>query len=133
MYGKLLDLIRDSTELVSIKVNKKGFALVELLAVIVVISIIVTIAVPSIGRIIFKSEKEVCEANVAMIERVYEGYLDLKGLDHSNELFSQYMIDNGFDDDYDSYNYIDGRVYCSVHSVHDEEPDLDEDTNVPYL
>jgi type IV pilus assembly protein PilA len=47
--------------------NKKGFTLVELLAVIVILAIILAIAVPSISGMINNSKKSSFEANVKMI------------------------------------------------------------------
>ncbi len=47
--------------------NKKGFTLVELLAVIVILAIILAIAVPSISSMITNSKKSSFEANVKMI------------------------------------------------------------------
>jgi type IV pilus assembly protein PilA len=49
------------------KKNKKGFTLVELLAVIVILAIILAIAVPSISSMIANSKKNSFEANVKMI------------------------------------------------------------------
>jgi type IV pilus assembly protein PilA len=49
------------------KNNKKGFTLVELLAVIVILAIILAIAVPSISGMITNSKKSAFEANVKMI------------------------------------------------------------------
>jgi type IV pilus assembly protein PilA len=49
------------------KNNRKGFTLVELLAVIVILAIILAIAVPSISSMIANSKKNSFEANVKMI------------------------------------------------------------------
>ncbi|MFC3040113.1 competence type IV pilus major pilin ComGC [Virgibacillus xinjiangensis] len=46
--------------------KEKGFTLVELLAVIVILGIIVAIAVPAVGSIIDSSEKDAHEANVEL-------------------------------------------------------------------
>lgn len=48
--------------------NSKGFTLVELLAVIVILGIIVAIAVPAVGGIINKAETGASEAEVELIE-----------------------------------------------------------------
>lgn len=47
--------------------NKKGFTLVELLAVIVILAIILAIAVPGISGIINNSRRSAFEADVKMI------------------------------------------------------------------
>jgi type IV pilus assembly protein PilA len=48
--------------------KEKGFTLVELLAVIVILGIILAIAIPAIGNVIDKSENQAHEANKALIE-----------------------------------------------------------------
>ncbi|WP_396126082.1 type II secretion system protein [Cytobacillus firmus] len=52
-----------------IKINSKGFTLVEVLAVIAVLGIITAIALLSIGGIIEKSRRDVCDANTVEIEK----------------------------------------------------------------
>ena len=53
--------------------NKKGFTLVELLAVIVILAIILAIAVPTISSLILSQRTAAFEANVKML---------LKGIDY---------------------------------------------------
>lgn len=53
--------------------NKKGFTLVELLAVIVILAIILAIAVPSISDMIKNSKRNAFEADVKLI---------IKGIDY---------------------------------------------------
>ncbi|HHU18797.1 MAG TPA: type II secretion system protein [Bacilli bacterium] len=47
--------------------GEKGFTLVELLAVIVILGIIVAIAIPAIGKVIEKAEEDADKAEVTMI------------------------------------------------------------------
>lgn len=47
--------------------NKKGFTLVELLAVIVILAVILTIAVPNMFKIINKSKEDTYNNQVTMI------------------------------------------------------------------
>lgn len=47
--------------------NYKGFTLVELLAVIVILAVILTIAVPNVMKIIEKSKKDSFESTAAMM------------------------------------------------------------------
>lgn len=54
------------------KLKKKGFTLVELLAVIVILAIILAIAIPSITGIIDKQRRNAFEANVKMIVKGIE-------------------------------------------------------------
>lgn len=61
--------------------NEKGFTLVELLAVIVILGIIVAIAIPAIGNVIEKAGKNADEAEVGMVfdaARLYEVEADNK-------------------------------------------------------
>ena len=48
--------------------NKKGFTLVELLAVIIILAIIATISVPSTLNVINYTKEKACEEQVKMIE-----------------------------------------------------------------
>lgn len=47
--------------------NKKGFTLVELLGVIVILSVLVLIAIPIVNNIVKKSQKQIKESNVITI------------------------------------------------------------------
>lgn len=44
------------------KLNKKGFTLVEVLAVVVILGIIMLIAIPNVNKLIMRNKKENCEA-----------------------------------------------------------------------
>lgn len=67
--------------------GEKGFTLVELLAVIVILGIIVAIAIPAIGTVIEKAEEDADEAAVEMI-------LDATRLyDIQNEEEAPYSVD----------------------------------------
>lgn len=61
--------------------NAKGFTLVELLAVIVILGIIVAIAVPAIGNIISDARSSATDAEIELIE-------DAARLAHANEEFT---------------------------------------------
>jgi type IV pilus assembly protein PilA len=56
-----------------LKNNKKGFTLVELLAVIVILAVILAIAVPSISTVMDSAKKSAFEDNVKLI---------IKGIDY---------------------------------------------------
>lgn len=55
--------------------NKKGFTLVELLAVIVILAVILTIAVPNMVKIINKSKEDTYNNQVTMIKNAADKYL----------------------------------------------------------
>ncbi|MFY2157807.1 type IV pilin protein [Cytobacillus firmus] len=67
----------------------------ELLAVIAVLGIIAAIAVLSIGGIIEKSRRDVCDANTSEVGRQYERHLHLEKVEHSEAVFGQFLMDFG--------------------------------------
>lgn len=58
------------------KLNKKGFTLVELLAVLVILVVIMTIAIPSVASSIERSKNKQKNAKIELIESAAEIYLD---------------------------------------------------------
>ncbi len=58
-----------------VKKNQKGFTLVELLAVIVILGIIAMIAVPAIGNIIDGTREDSRDASILMIRDAAQTYL----------------------------------------------------------
>lgn len=62
--------------------NRKGFTLVEVLAVLIVLGIIATIAYPIVTSSIERSEEKAYEEQVSAIEREAKRW----ALDHSEEL-----------------------------------------------
>jgi len=69
---------------------KKGFTLVELLAVIVILAVILVIAVPGISNVLNSSKKSAFESNGKMIIKA----VDLKRETESNFNVSNINIDN---------------------------------------
>lgn len=62
--------------------NKRGLTLIELLAVIVIIGLLSSIAVISVLGLIKDTEEDVCEANSRQLEKDYHRKLLLNGVDH---------------------------------------------------
>lgn len=54
--------------------NEKGFTLVELLAVIVILGIILAITIPSVGGIISNAKKDTHDANMGLFENAARLY-----------------------------------------------------------
>lgn len=99
-----------------IEMNNKGFTLVELLATIVVISIILTIVSISVGPIVKKYEKNLSKTQISIIEEAANVYYLKEGIKNSYENRSfkicvnlDYLIKN---------DYIEDE---SVKSIYDNE------------
>ena len=73
-------------------INAKGFTLVEVLAVVVILGIITGIATLSVNKIIEKSKLEVCNANIIEIEREYESQLVLSTSTHNDVQFKAFLM-----------------------------------------
>ena len=54
--------------------KRRAFTLVELLVVVAIIAILVSIIMPSLGRVRILAEEAKCCSNLAQIQRAYHGY-----------------------------------------------------------
>jgi len=70
---------------------EKGFTLIEVLAVIVIIGVLSSLAVPAVGQLIEKAEADVCDVIRSEIDRLYQDHLVLDALEHSDVLFLQFL------------------------------------------
>jgi len=114
--------------------NEKGFTLIEVLAVIVMIGILASIAALSVGHLINKAEADVCYVNRTEIGRLYQHYLVLDVLEHSDVLFVAFS--GGFDNTFPiggSYRFVDGEVVCDLNSELESEEEDQDDNGVPCL
>ena len=76
--------------------KKKGFTLVELLAVIVILAVILTIAVPAVKKTIDNAKKKSAENDAIMIKNIAEKYYtsnldkdeEITGIDLSTDTLS---------------------------------------------
>ncbi|PXW90032.1 type IV pilus assembly protein PilA [Streptohalobacillus salinus] len=75
--------------------NEKGFTLVELLAVIVILGIIVAIAIPAIGNIIDTAEDDATAAEEQLVVDAARLYDIQEGID-SDVTTVQDVIDEGY-------------------------------------
>ncbi|WP_182200450.1 prepilin-type N-terminal cleavage/methylation domain-containing protein [Paraliobacillus salinarum] len=92
--------------------NEKGFTLVELLAVIVILGIIIAIAVPAIGSIIDKAETDASESQKELI-------IDAAKLADANNEFTgatenvmtvEELVSAGYLEDSDDSDFPSGSV-----------------------
>jgi prepilin-type N-terminal cleavage/methylation domain-containing protein len=120
------------------RIKSRGFTLIEVITVVAILGVISGIAVLSVMGIIEKSRRDVCNVNVIQFERMYESFLDLEGIEHSNIIFAQYQQDYGEDiyPENGDISYVDGEVRCSLHQKDSDGGDDDsgeEEDDVPYL
>jgi len=123
------------------KLNNKGFTLVEIMMVVAIMAVLVAVMIPS-----FASYKEtlkvgVCDFKCSQAEEMYEVYLTMKDLNHTENLFTQFLVEYGEDicPDGSDVRYVDGTVQCLVHSIgenedsENDEGSGDDGGTVPFL
>ena len=74
-----------------IKLNKKGFTLVELLVVLVILVVIMAIAIPSVTSSLERSKQKQKNSKIELMESAAEIYVDRHKNEYSNES-STYQI-----------------------------------------
>lgn len=92
--------------------DNKGFTLVELLAVILLLGIILTITLFSVNRTVKESENKISEIQIEKIEKSAEIYYLKEGINNSNDDIEHcvnlsYLIEYGYLDNsnvIDAYN-----------------------------
>jgi hypothetical protein len=103
-----------------------------LLAVIVILGIVFSIAVISLGGTKERTEEDVCAANREELENQYGRHLLSEDVEHRDVVFSSFL--NEFGSEVcpvgGGVRYSDGHVDCSVHTSDNEN---EEDDGVPYL
>ncbi|MDC3423490.1 prepilin-type N-terminal cleavage/methylation domain-containing protein [Aquibacillus sp. 3ASR75-11] len=128
--------IKDRINPLRIKnLNSKGFTLLEIMVVLAILGILVVIVVPSVIGTKEKAEQEVCRANRVQLERWYESYLVSEGIEHTDEMFVQYLQDYGKNicPAKGEIRYVNGKVECSIHSSDGDGSNENEEEVVPFL
>ena len=115
------------------KVNysDEGYTLIELILVVGITGVLTSIGVPTVGRYVKSVKERVCEMNILELQKGYEIYLELEGVEHSRvtlqDYLSQYEVEvcpaGG------EVRYVEDEIKCSQHS----EEEAEEDEDVPYL
>lgn len=110
----------------------KGFTMIEIIIVISIIAILTAIAVPNYLGYVKEAKATVCRVNCVQIEKMYEMYLEIEGIEHTDVGFEEFVRDNGMDicPEHGVITYVDGMLKCSVHVGED---DSEGDGDVPYL
>ena len=76
--------------------RNKGFTLIEILVVIAFIVIVSAIVFPKFVGYTEAAKDQVCNSNCKTIKGAYNEYLEIEKLEHSEAIFNQYIIDNGY-------------------------------------
>lgn len=111
----------------------KGFTLIEVIVVMVIMAILSMVIVPACFEYINKARERVCRANCLQIQRMYDAHLTLENRMHSDIEFNNFLLK--YDDTTcpsEGYiTYVDGKVMCIMHQG--DEKSEDDDNEVPIL
>lgn len=112
------------------KSNKKGLALVELIVVIAILAVLTVIVVPRFKSYTEKAREQVCNTNRNELDRMYNMYLVIEDINHTEKIFEEYF--RRYWEDIcpkdGSISYDNGQVKCSIHFKGSEDEE-----EVPYL
>ncbi len=102
------------------KKGEKGFSLVELMVVIVIIGVLIAIAIPVYRNTTEKAELRACHANQRMIEGAASQYamnegIDIENVDDIDELKDYFSGGVPKCPSGDDYSITNGKVKCDEH------------------
>lgn len=109
--------------------------MIELIVVLAILAILAVIAIPSVTGYIDTTKEQVCKTNCLKLERIYESYLILEDLEHTDAIFHQYKLEYGQDicPEHGELSYINGKIQCKIHNRGDATENYDDDGSVPFL
>ena len=110
-----------------LKNNEKGFSLVELMVVVVIIGVLVAIAIPVYNRTTDRAEKGACHANQRMIEGAASQYEMNTGesINDVNDLKEYFKDGTPTCPSGGTYEIEDGKVKCTEGHNHYSESEED--------
>jgi type IV pilus assembly protein PilA len=104
--------------------NEKGFTLVELMVVVVILGILVAIAVPVYKNVTDNAKEKACFSNQRMIEGAVQQYLaghpqeTLESIDSMEKLDGYFTKTPKCPNGDKEYEITDGKVECKGDPVH---------------
>jgi prepilin-type N-terminal cleavage/methylation domain-containing protein len=117
--------------------HNKGFTLIELIVVIVIMGTLVAIAVPAYQGYVEKITRQVCNISCQQLEKAFHIYLITENKEDS---VPEYEFDNflkGYGNSICPANgdieYRNGRVKCVLHPRDTTNENDDGDDTVPFL
>ncbi|MCB2296771.1 hypothetical protein [Clostridium tagluense] len=77
---------------------------------------------------IYKAKETVCNINCLQLQRMYEMYLEMESVEHTDTVFEQFVQEQGKNiwPEHIVITYVDGKAQCTVHTKED-------DGDVPFL
>lgn len=115
--------------------NKKGFSLVELMIVVVIMGILIAVAIPLYGAITENANNKTCSSNIKTIKSNAASYMstynskvtkkdDIASMFDDNKLPECPLADDGIDNDYDIAITDKGaaEVKCKKYLAGEHEP-----------
>ncbi|MGO1469483.1 MAG: prepilin-type N-terminal cleavage/methylation domain-containing protein [Tissierella sp.] len=106
--------------------DNKGFTLIEVIIVIAIILILSLILLPNYLSYRDDAKERVCNINSIEFERSYHLYLVDEGIDHTDSMFTKYLIEQDIKicPENGEISYVNNKVKCSIHDKEKEDNDV---------
>lgn len=100
--------------------NKKGFTLVELIGVVVILGLIALVAFPSLLNQISSSKKQISDSQKSLIISAAKNYVDENKNDYADKTSFEIPVDTLIKEDYLSEgiisSYAESEIYVTYNS-----------------